>query len=72
MSSLAILMFIFATCLILVGLYMYTGHSLDIMTQRVGFRNLTIKDWKNIGKWVMISSLSFYLIGILAWIFNFE
>lgn len=72
MNNLTIFMFIFGTILILIGLYMYTGHKLGIMTERPAFKNLTINEWKNIGKWVMISSLLFYLIGILAWIFNFE
>lgn len=72
MSNFAILMFIFASCVLLSGLYMYTGHKIELLTWRAAFKNLTIKEWKNIGKWTMISSIIIYLIGILGWIFNFE
>ena len=65
-NGLAILMFIFATCVLLVGLYMYKGHKLSIMEWRVGFRNLKKEQWINIGKWTMISSSIIFLIGIIG------
>ena len=66
LNSLAILMFIFATCVLLVGLYMYKGHKLSIMEWRVAFRNLTKEEWINIGKWTMITSILIYIIGIVG------
>ena len=72
MSNVGILMLIVATCILLVGLYMFTGHKLGIISWKAAFKNLTKEDWKNVGKWTMISSLLFYLIGIVAIIFNWE
>ena len=66
LNSLAILMFIFASCVLLVGLYMYKGHKLSIMEWRVGFRNLSKDEWINIGKWTMISSIFIFLFAIVA------
>ena len=66
MKEFSILMFIFATLVLLVGLYMYSGHKLDIMTFRAAFRNLNKDEWKNIGKWTMISSLIIYIIAIIV------
>ena len=71
MSSFSILFFIFATCVLLVGLYMFTGHKLGIMDYRAAFRNLNKKQWINIGKWTMISSILIYVLAILGWIFDF-
>ena len=71
MSGFVILFLIFATCVLLVGLYMYTGHELGIMTWRAAFKNLTKAEWKNIGKWTMISSIFIYIIAILGIVFNF-
>lgn len=71
MSPVGILFLIFATCVLLVGLYMFTGHKLDIMTWRVAFRNLSIDDWKRIGKYTMLASLLIYLLAVVAIIFNF-
>ena len=72
MSNVGILMFIFATCILLVGLYMFTGHKLGIIAWKAAFKGLTKEGWKNVGKWTMISSILIYLIGILAIIFNWE
>ena len=72
MSGFGILMLIFATAVLLVGLYMFTGHKLGIMELRAAFKNLTIDDWKRIGKYTMIVSIFIYIIGIIGIIFNFE
>ena len=72
MNGFSILMFIFATCVLLIGLYMLTGHEVGILTMRPAFKGLKKSDWKNIGKWTMIVSIFIYLIAILGWIFNFE
>ena len=71
MSGFVILFLIFATCVLLVGLYMFTGHELGIMTLRPAFKNLTKEEWKNIGKWTMISSIFIYILAILGIVFNF-
>ena len=72
MNGFSILMFIFATCVLLIGLYMFTGHEVGILTARPAFKDLKKSEWKNIGKWTMIVSIFIYLIAILGWIFNFE
>jgi len=72
MSGFGILMIIFATSLLLTGLYMFTGHKLSIFENRAAFKNLTIKEWKNIGKYVIYVSIFVYIIGIIDIIFNFE
>ena len=72
MSNFAILMFIFGGCVLLVGLYMFTGHKIELLTYRTAFRNLNKSEWKNIGKWTMISSIIIFIIAIIGWIFNFQ
>ena len=72
MNGFSILMFIFATCVLLIGVYMFTGHEVGILTARPAFKNLQKSEWKNIGKWTMIVSIFVYLIAIIGWIFNFE
>ena len=72
MSGFAILMFIFASCTLLTGLYMFTGHKLGIFEYRPAFKKLTKSDWKNIGKWTMITSIFIYIISLLGFIFNLE
>lgn len=71
MSSFAILFFIFGTCVLLAGLYMYTGHKIEMLAWKAAFKNLKKDEWKNIGKWTMISSIPIFLIAIIGWIFNF-
>lgn len=71
MSPVGILMFIFATAVLLVGLYMFTGHKLEIMTWRAAFRNLSIAEWKKIGRGTMIASVIIYIISIICFMFNF-
>ena len=60
-----IFIIIFAVCVFLTGLYAYTGHKIDMLTWRAAFKNLTINEWKNIGKWAMISSSFIAIIGII-------
>ena len=64
-------MLIFATAVLLIGLFMYTGHKLEILTMRPAFKNLSISDWKKIGKYTMIVSIFIYFLGIIAIIINF-
>lgn len=71
MGGFSILMFIFGTCVLLVGLYMFTGHKVDMLSWRAPFLNLNISDWKNIGEWTMISSTIIFALAIIGWIFKF-
>ena len=71
MSGFGILMAIFATCVLLVGLYMFTGHKLGIMTMRPAFKNLSKAEWKNIGKWTMITSIFIFALAIAGFVFEF-
>ena len=66
MSGFSILMFIFSICILLVGLYAYTGHKIDMLAWRAAFKGLTIDGWKNVGKWTMISSIIPFILGIIG------
>ena len=70
MSYFSVLMFIFATLVLLFGLYIYKGHDVSKLFIRASFKNLTKEEWINIGKWTMISSIFIYLIAIIVYIFN--
>ena len=72
MSYFSVLMFIFATLVLLFGLYIYKGHDVSKLFVRASFKNLTKEEWINIGKWTMIVSLFIILIGVLGIIFNVE
>ena len=72
MSSFGIFFIIFGVCVLLTGLYAFTGHKIGILTERPAFKNIDISDWKNIGKWTMIISILIILIGVLGIIFNIE
>ena len=72
MSGFGILMLIFATALLFVGIYMYTGHKLEMIAWKAAFKGATLDDWKKIGKYTIIVSAFVYLLGILGIIFNFE
>ena len=72
MSGFGILMLVFGTALLLVGVYMFNGHKLDILTWRVAFRNLKIDEWKRIGKYTIYVSFFIFILGIIAIIFKFE
>lgn len=71
MSGFGILMLIFGVCVLLVGLYMFTGHKLTLMEWRAAYKNLDIDQWKNIGKWTMISSILIFILALLGFVFNF-
>ena len=66
MREFGILMLIFGGCVFLVGLYMFTGHRLGIMTLRPAFKNLKKEDWKHIGKWTMVASAAILAIGVVG------
>ena len=66
MNGFSILFFIFGAVVFLIGLYAYTGHKLGIMTGRAAFQNLTKDEWKNIGKWTMVTSIVIFIIAIIG------
>ncbi|MBR5389359.1 hypothetical protein IK146_02260 [Candidatus Saccharibacteria bacterium] len=68
MNGFGILMLIFAVCVLLTGLYMFTGHKLGIMTGRPAFKNLSKAEWKNIGKWTMIVSFFIFALAIAGFV----
>lgn len=70
MNGFGLLMLIFAICVLLTGLYMYTGHKLGILTYRAAFRNLNKSEWKNIGKWTMVSSIIIFVLAFIGIIFD--
>ena len=72
MSNFSILMFIFATCVLLVGLYMYTGHKLKVIAWKAAFKHLDKNGWKRVGKYTMLSSIIIYILAIIGIIFHFE
>lgn len=71
MSGFGILFLIFGACTLLVGLYMFRGHKLDMLTWRAAYKNLDIDQWKNIGKWTMITSIFIFALAVVGLIFNF-
>ena len=66
MNGFSILMFIFAISTFLTGLYSFSGHKIGILTNRPAFKNLTKSEWKNIGKWTMITSIFIFIVGIIV------
>ncbi len=70
MNGFSILMFIFGICVLLVGLYMFTGHKLKMIAWKAAYKNVDKNGWKNIGKWTMFSSVIIFIIAILALIFD--
>lgn len=71
MSGFGILFLIFGIFTLLVGLYMYTGHKLDMLTWKAPYKNLDIDQWKNIGKWTMITSIFIFALAIIGIILDF-
>lgn len=71
MSGFGILFLIFGICTLLVGYYMFTGHKLETLTWKAPYKNLGIDQWKNIGKWTMITSIFILLLAVVGFIFNF-
>ncbi len=72
MSNFSILMFIFGTCVLLVGLYMYTGHEMKVISWKAAFKGLDIEGWKKVGKYTMLASILIFILAIMGIVFNFE
>lgn len=71
MYGFSILMIIFGISVLLVGLYMFTGHKIRMLSWRSPFQNLEKNDWKNIGKYTMIVSIFIFILAIVGFIFKF-
>ena len=65
MKEFGILMIIFASLVLLSGIYMFTGHKIEILTERVAYKNLSKDEWKNIGKYTMITSIFLFIVALL-------
>ena len=72
MSGFGIFMLIFASVLLLNGIYMFTGHELKMIKWKAAFKGITIDGWKKVGKYTIIVSICIFILGIIALIFNFE
>ncbi|MBR2588053.1 MAG: hypothetical protein IKF82_06115 [Bacilli bacterium] len=72
MSGFGILMIIFSSAILLVGIYMFSGHKIGILEGRVAFKNLTIDEWKKIGKYTIIVSIFVFMLGLIGLVFHFE
>ena len=70
MYGFSILMFIFAISVFLVGLYMFTGHKIDMLSWKSQYKNLLKSDWVKIGKYTMIVSIFIFVLAILGLIFK--
>ena len=66
MNGFSILMFIFGVCILLFGLYIYTGHDVTALFWRAHYKKLTKSEWKNIGKWTMITSIIPFILSIIG------
>ena len=67
MSGLSILMIIFGGCILLAGLYLYTGHKSELLLWKThNVKNMTKEELRVIGKWTMISSIIPFLIAIVG------
>lgn len=66
MNGFSILMFIFGIAVLLVGLYMFTGHKIGMIAWRVPFKNVNKEGWINIGKWTMITSSIPFILAIIG------
>ena len=66
MNGFSVLMFIFSACILLVGLYMYNGHELRVISWKAAFKGLNKAGWKNVGKWTMISSIIPFILAIIG------
>ena len=74
MNGFSILMFLFATTTLLMGFYMFRGegHEVSMLTWKAAYKNLKNSQWKEIGKWTMISSIFIYIIAILGLLFDIK
>ena len=65
MKEFGILMSIFAFLVLLSGIYMFTGHKIEILTGRAAYKNLSKDEWKKIGKYTMLTSVFIFIIALI-------
>ena len=65
MNPISILFFIFSICILLVGIYMFTGHEFKAVSWRAAYKGCKKEDWINIGKWTMITSIIPFIIAVI-------
>ena len=65
MNGFSILMILFGICILLVGLFMFRGNELKIISWKAAFKGLNKSEWKNIGKWTMIVSIITFILAII-------
>ena len=68
MKEFGILLFMFSALVLLTGLYMFKGHKIGILTGRAAYKNLSKEEWKNIGKYTMITSIFIFIIAIIMYL----
>lgn len=66
MNGFSILMFIFGIVILLTGIYMFKGHRIEMLSWKAPYKNLNKKEWQNIGKWTMISSIIPLLLALMG------
>ena len=71
MSNIGILFSIFGVLVILTGLYMFTGHKLEIIAWKAAFKGCTKEDWIKIGKYTMLVGAGILLFAFIAFLLNF-
>lgn len=72
MNGFSTLMFISSISLLLVGLYLFTGHKLDMLSWKPAYKNLKKSDWKKIGKYTMIVRIFIFILAIVILIFDIK
>ena len=72
MVPFSIIMIIFGLLIFLAGLYTYKGHNSELLLWKGYNKNATKEELKNVGMWIMISSLVPFILAILGIIFQFE
>lgn len=50
---------------------MFKGHQLEMLTWKAPYKNLNMDQWKNIGRWTMITSILIFALAVVGLIFNF-
>lgn len=71
MNGFSFLMLVFSICILITGIYIYTGHRNDIILWRVAnVKTMPKKELQKIGKWTMISSIIPFILSIIGLFLN--
>ena len=66
MSGFCILMLIIGLVIFIIGLYMFTGHELELISWIPSYDNLNKERWIYIGKWTMIASIIPFILALIG------